>query len=215
MPPFLDIFLGAFVIGFSGAMMPGPLLAYVVDESTHRGAGTGPLTILGHAMLEAVLVALLALGVGELLDRGWILATIAFFGGAVLLWMGAGMLRQAPRMTLAAAANRAGRMHPVVAGIVVSLSNPYWTFWWVSIGAGYVVLAAKYGMPGVATFFAGHILADLVWYTLVSGALAGGRRVMSDRVYRAIIFSCGLMLLGFGLWFLWNGFGFLHGARPA
>ena len=50
---------------------------------------------------------------------------------------------------------------------------------------------------------------------LVSGAMAGGRRVMTDRVYRGIIFVCGLMLLGFGLWFLWNGLGFLHGAHPA
>lgn len=57
------------------------------------------MTILGHALLEAILVALLALGVDELLDRGWILATIAFFGDTVLLQMGAGMLRQAPRMT--------------------------------------------------------------------------------------------------------------------
>ena len=213
MTPFIDIFIGAFAIGFSGALMPGPLLAYVVDESSRRGAAAGPLAVLGHALLEAGLVALLALGVGRLLGQGWVLAAIAGFGGAVLLWMGAGMLRRAPRMTMSAAAARGGRLHPVAAGIVISLANPYWTLWWVSIGAGYVVLAARYGAAGVATFFAGHILSDFAWYTLVSSAMAGGRRVMTDRAYRAIVAVCGLMLLGFGLWFLWSGAGFLCGVR--
>ncbi len=210
MLPLWNIFAGAFLLGFTGAMMPGPLLAYVLDESTHRGVRTGPLTILGHAILEAVLVALLALGVAQLLGRPWLLACIAFFGGVVLLWMGAGMVRQAPRMTLATAANRAGRIHPVAAGVVISLANPYWIFWWVSVGAGYVVLAATRGIIGVATFFAGHILADLVWYTAVSGAVAGGRSLMNDRVYRIIVFVCGFLLLCFGIFFLWSGFGFLH-----
>ncbi len=204
------IFLGAFLLGFTGAMMPGPLLAYVLDESTHRGVRTGPLTILGHAVLEASMVALLALGVTRLLHQPGLLAGIAFFGGAVLLWMGAGMLRRAPQMTLAAAAAGARRIHPVVAGFVISLANPYWTFWWISVGAGYVVLAAAAGFAGVATFFAGHILADLTWYTAVSSAVAGGRRLLTDRTYQSVAVVCAILLAGFGCFFLWSGFGFLH-----
>lgn len=210
MIPLWNIFAGAFLLGFTGAMMPGPLLAYVLDESTQRGVRTGPLTILGHALLEAVIVALLALGVAQFLKLPWLLAAIAFLGAGVLLWMGIGMLRQAPHMTLAAAASRTGRLHPVVAGIVISLANPYWTFWWLSVGAGYVVLAAKYGWPGVATFFTGHILSDLAWYTAVSAAVAGGRRLLTDRLYRGVVFACGLLLLGFALFFVWGGIGFLQ-----
>ena len=209
MSSLVDIFLGAFVLAFSGAMMPGPLFAYVVDESMRRGVWTGPLTILGHALLETVMVALLAFGVGRLLNQPGVLAGIAFVGGGMLLWMGVGMVRRAPRMTLAATAGRVGHMHPVVAGVVVSLANPYWTLWWVSIGAGLLVVAAKCGLAGIAVFFAGHILADLLWYSLISGAVAGGRRLMPARVYRAILIFCGLMLLAFAMWFFWNGLGFL------
>jgi hypothetical protein len=28
---------------------------------------------------------------------------------------------------------------------------------------------------------------------------------MSDRVYRGLISVCGVVLVGFGLWFLWTG----------
>ena len=39
-----------FVVGISGAMMPGPLLIYTIQESLKKGKWTGALVILGHAM---------------------------------------------------------------------------------------------------------------------------------------------------------------------
>ena len=46
------IFGSAFVIGLSGAMMPGPLLSASIGYTLERGflAG-GPLLVLGHAIL--------------------------------------------------------------------------------------------------------------------------------------------------------------------
>ena len=48
--------LGAtsFVIAFSGAIMPGPLLTITIGESVKRGARAGPLIIVGHAILEGL-----------------------------------------------------------------------------------------------------------------------------------------------------------------
>ena len=70
---------------------------------------------------------------------------------------------------------------------------------------GYLVAAIKVGLPGVAVFFVGHILADFVWYALVSAAVAKGRNLFSRRTYRRIIFGCGIFLLLFGAWFLAEG----------
>lgn len=208
-PALLQILIGAFGIGFSGALMPGPLLAFTVNASVRRGAAAGPLAVLGHALLEAPLVVLLALGVGQALRAGPAMAAIAFVGGAVLLWMGADMLRRAPRQRLqATVADRPG-LSPVVGGVVVSLSNPYWTIWWVTVGATYVLLSVTHGVAGVLAFYLGHILSDLVWYSLVSIAVARGRRVMTDRAYQVLVGVCGLLLLGFGGWFVWSGVRFL------
>jgi len=33
---------------------------------------------------------------------------------------------------------------------------------------------------GIAFFFVGHILADLVWYSLIAAAVAGGRHFLTD-----------------------------------
>jgi hypothetical protein len=37
------IFLTSLLVGFSGALMPGPVFAVTVSESPRRGARTGPL----------------------------------------------------------------------------------------------------------------------------------------------------------------------------
>jgi threonine/homoserine/homoserine lactone efflux protein len=99
----------------------------------------------------------------------------------------------------------AGRMHPVLAGVLVSLSNPYWTLWWATVGLGYIVLSLKQGTAGLVSFFGGHILSDLAWYSLVAGAVAGGRRFLTPAVYRGILVCCGAFLIFLGGSFIYMG----------
>ena len=59
---YFSIFLISFTVALSGALMPGPLLAAVIYESTRHGFKTGPLFVLGHAMLEVLMVTFIILG---------------------------------------------------------------------------------------------------------------------------------------------------------
>jgi threonine/homoserine/homoserine lactone efflux protein len=95
--------------------------------------------------------------------------------------------------------------HPVVAGILTSLSNPYWTIWWATIGLGYIVLSRRLGTVGLLSFYVGHILSDLSWYSFVALALTLGRRAISDRIYRGVVAVCGVFLVGFGAYFGYSG----------
>lgn len=197
------VFVSAFLIGFSGAMMPGPMLAVTIEESSRRGAAAGPLIVFGHMLLEAVLVAAVALGLASFLRHDAALITIGLVGGGVMCWMGQDMLRAARHgMSLQATAERKSAMHPVAAGIVVSLANPFWTIWWVTIGMAYILMGLEFGWIGLVVFFCGHILSDLVWYSFISVGVAGGRRFLSDRIYGGMIALCGCILVGFGVWFV-------------
>jgi len=78
------IFATAFVIGLSGAVMPGPVLAVCISESAKRGARAGPLLVLGHAIVELPLIVALAWGLSEVLEQSMVAGIIGVIGGLFL-----------------------------------------------------------------------------------------------------------------------------------
>ncbi|HNT33598.1 MAG TPA: LysE family transporter, partial [bacterium] len=54
--------IASFTIALSGALMPGPVLAVTISLAPRKGFWAGPLVILGHGILEALLVAAFAGG---------------------------------------------------------------------------------------------------------------------------------------------------------
>ena len=193
-------------------MMPGPLLAYTISASAKHGFLAGPLLILGHAILELVLIFALVMGLNQFLEGDTFTSIVAFIGGAVLTFMGFAMLRQGWRRVQIPLETSAGFVQSrkiVVSGIVVSMSNPYWFIWWATIGMTYLLWSLELGAAGVTSFFTGHILADLSWYALVSFVIATGRKALNKTVYSWVLIVCGLILIGLGIYFLVSGITFL------
>jgi len=201
----LTIFGTSFLIAFSGAMMPGPLLTVTISESSRRGFMAGPLLIAGHGILEMLLVIGLVLGLGPLLQQKYVFITTALAGSVVLLWMSIGMFRSLPTLTLATEASAGKSKNLLMTGILFSIVNPYWTIWWVTIGLGYILHSRNYGIWGVAAFFIGHILADLVWYTAISAGVWRGKNFLSDRAYKILIGACAAFLIVFASLFAYSG----------
>jgi len=209
LPESLGLLLASsFAVAFSGALMPGPLLAATVGLSHRFGARSGPLLVLGHALAEAVLVALLAAGLAPLLNSEPLLAAIGLVGAAMLWWMAVGMVRAGGLGELGGA-GFGGRLHPVWAGVVLSIVNPYWALWWATIGLGYILASQRFGTAGLIAFFLSHISADLLWYALVSTALARGRNVLTPRVFRGLALGCAALLVLSGAFFAYTGFTYL------
>ena len=201
----ISIFFSSFVIALSGAMMPGPLLAATISESARRGFITGPLLIVGHSILELALVISLFVGLAPLLHHAWVFVVIVLTGSLMLFWMAFGMFRSLPALRLPQAAEPSEHNHLVISGALLSLSNPYWIIWWATIGLGYILQSLQYGLWGIAFFFAGHILADLVWYTAVSAGVGKGRHFLNDRLYRGVVGTCAGFLVVFAGYFLYAG----------
>jgi threonine/homoserine/homoserine lactone efflux protein len=205
MTTLLTIFVSSFVIALSGALMPGPLLTATISGSSQRGFRTGPLMIAGHAILELGLVIALLLGGAPFLTLPAVFVATALSGSVILLGMAFGMFRSLPSLHLSWEASPKHNNRPVLDGIVLSVINPYWIIWWATIGLSYILYSRQFGPAGVVLFFTGHILADLVWYSLVAAMVAGGRHFLTDRLYRGMIAVCALFLVVFAGYFAWAG----------
>ncbi len=219
------LFVTSFVVGLSGAVMPGPVLAVTITHSARLGFKAGPLIVLGHAILEVSLVVGLALGLGAVLSRPMVSGAIGGAGALILLWMAWGMLRSLPTLRLdmepgaSGPGGLKGSAAPVKDGLLLSLANPYFLLWWATVGLGLMAMARQQGLGpwGLAVFYAGHISSDLAWYSLVSLAVTKGRRWLGDRVHRGVVAACALCLIGFGLYFgifAWRQLWGLHPAGP-
>jgi threonine/homoserine/homoserine lactone efflux protein len=204
----------SFVVALSGAVMPGPLLTYTVAKtvaSPRRGFLTGLWVTLGHAVLEAALILALLLGLSELLRIRAVLLVLGTVGCAVLLYMGVGLIRDALRKRIPDLdPERAGsggvsplrRLPPVLGGALVSMSNPYWWIWWVTVGSAFMLRfdLSLARWPALTAFYLGHEAGDLAWYLAVSSLLYWGRRRLAGRAYRILLLACGILIIAFGLY---------------
>ena len=193
----------AFIIGLSGAVMPGPVLAVTVTHAARQGVKAGPLVVLGHAILEAALLLALVLGLGPILTKPSVGGVVGGVGAIILLWMALGMFKALPGLTLDLHEGKTNTAGPVRDGFLLSLANPYWSLWWATVGLSLVAMAldSPLGWWGLAIFYVGHISSDLVWYLFVSVIVAKGRRFINDLAYKVLVGFCAAFMLFFGGYF--------------
>ena len=209
------IFISAFLIGFSGAMMPGPMLGVTIDGSLKKGWTAGPLIVLGHGILELLLIIVMLLGLKDFFSKSTVAGFIGLFGGVFLAWMGYGMIKSGINKTVSlenqSTGSRVGMRNPVLAGALVSATNPYFILWWASTGMEFIRQSYAIGLTGVLIFFIGHILSDLVWYSAISIAFSRGKKLISDAVYNWIIILLGIFIIVFSIYFIGSGWKMLLG----
>ena len=209
MAPILIIFANSFLVGLSGAISPGPLLAFNIKETLRVGFIAGPLVVAGHSLLELVTVGALAFGLAQVLDSDPVVAAVGLLGGGFLLWMSWGLLRKpsknVPHLSGWSASQSRIGLKPLVGGALVSLSNPFWALWWLTVGAALITRSLEVGLMGIASFYLGHILSDLVWYGFVSATVTSGKRFLSRNVFRGIILVCGSFMGLLGVYFVITG----------
>ncbi len=189
-----------FLIGLTGALAPGPTLVATINASLRGGWSMGPRVTLGHMAVELLMVLLIVAGVSVVLsDYTWLIAGI---GGLALVVFGLLTLHQALTATIDITVEQAQAVRPFLAGVVTSISNPYFWIWWITVGSALLIGAYKGGIVLAVAFIAGHWVADLGWFTLVSVSIHRGRFILGEHQYRWILGLCGAFLIIFGVYYL-------------
>ncbi|RKX29547.1 MAG: lysine transporter LysE [Candidatus Zixiibacteriota bacterium] len=201
----ISLFFLSFGVGFSGAMMPGPLLAVGIAETPHNGWVTGPIISVGHAVAEIGVVVVLSLGLVTIADNSLAPSVIGIVGGVALLWMGASMAYGILRGSVSYETNSSVQTaHHRLAGkgITATLSNPYWFVWWATTGLAFVTKSLEFGAVGPVVFYFGHIMSDFVWYSVVSILLWKGKKLIVGTGLKVLILLCAAFLLWLGVSFI-------------
>ena len=190
------------MLSLSGVLMPGPVTAVTLTGGA-RSPHAGAWVAIGHGVVELPLMALIYFGVGALFKIAAVKAGIGLAGGAVLLWMGAGMLRDYQKVEAPGEDNVPGKNRsPFAAGMVLSLANPYFLVWWATAGAALCTQSFRFGLIGLAILAVSHWLCDLVWLYVLSIMSFRGGKFFGRRLQQGVFIVCGLALFYFSGYFL-------------
>ncbi|MFX0209339.1 MAG: LysE family transporter [Candidatus Hodarchaeota archaeon] len=219
---FLDVFVLSFLVALSGAMSPGPLLTYTIYKSIQakRKAFLVGLSICtGHAFLELVLILGLLFGVGPFISNTAVVIIIGLVGGGILVFFGIALLRNLKYKNIDFSFLNLANMeseysdqntskvqklssHPIIGGVLISMSNPYWWLWWAIIGLNFMTQFSVTFTHQVNfwSFFLGHEAGDLIWYGSIATVLGFSHKFITKKVYIGMIIICSIFMIGFGLY---------------
>jgi threonine/homoserine/homoserine lactone efflux protein len=179
-----------FLIGFTGALAPGPTLVATITASLGGDC---------HIVIETAIFFLIILGLASVATP--YTTAIAVIGGIALIVFGILTIHGSRSVSLGTAPAQAVE-NPYMAGLVTSAANPYFWIWWLSVGSALLISSLAGGLLFAVVFMIGHWGADVSWYVFVSTGVSKGKTILSDRTYHRIMAACGVFLVIFGFWYL-------------
>jgi len=187
------------VITVSGAFMPGPLFAATIAKS-YNDPRAGIKMTAGHAAIEVPLIVVIFLGFDFIFKDQTVFAYIALIGGIILMYMGVSELRA--RKTIVQESDYG--QGSFTTGMITTITNPYWFFWWATVGAALVTTAIGFGLIILPLFIATHLAVDLGWNHFVATTVNRSKGLWDRKWHEyLILLAAGIMII-FALYFIWS-----------
>ncbi|MHC4739529.1 MAG: LysE family transporter [Planctomycetota bacterium] len=193
--------LGVFVISISGAMMPGPVMATAIAIGV-RKRYAGLALAVGHGIVEFPLIFLIMLGLDKLLKSTRAQMIIGLVGGILLVGMAIQMVISLKNSE--DAESTAFKDSPILAGMILSVSNPYFILWWATIGLALANEARGFGIWAFVLFAFVHWFCDCVCLGALAWTSFKGTKWLGTRGRRIVMLVCSGAVALFGLLFIYK-----------
>jgi threonine/homoserine/homoserine lactone efflux protein len=144
-------------------VVPGPSVLFVVGRALAHGRRAALATVAGNAVGVYVVAALVAFGLGAIVQRSVVVFSVVKLGGACyLIWLGLAAIRHRHELDSAFDTSTAPRGPWLAArqGFVVGVANP----------KAFILFAAI--LPQFVDRSAGHVPAQMLLLGLVSFVIA-------------------------------------------
>jgi L-lysine exporter family protein LysE/ArgO len=201
----LSTLINGMILGFvSSPSCPSNAEGIRLGTRYHPGYA---LLVAGGAIVgDAVVLAAILLGILPLLAAFPVLNTVLYLlGSAVLLYVSWGIFREAFYPSNSWSRHQqemtpASRLRAFWTGFAITTFNPFTLVWWVGL------LAPKFeNDESVLPFSVAVLAGSFLWFLLLAIVLRVGQTVLTNRLRRWILMASGLVVLGYALYFLWEG----------
>lgn len=202
------LILYGMTVGIALAAPIGPINVELIRRGIRDGFMHGWLVGLGALSADTMYAALIVSGLTPFADRPGLRVPLFLLGGAMLAWVGWISLRNASRNDAPDEnLNPPKRGRSYVTGFLMAIFNPMGIVYWLSVGAALVAEAVdRVGQAGSPVLVIGVMLGILCWVTFISVLAQVSRRFVTGPGMRWVTGISGVIIIGFALWFFWQGF---------
>lgn len=217
------VLAGWFVLSLTGALAPGPLSAAVIQQASKRGRLHGILPMVGHAIVELVIIAAIILGVNSAILDPYT-DFLMGFGGVIIILFGFLALRDYKQEVTESAVElkhevtASSALEATTQGALVSIFSPYFLLWWIAAGftaITYLLENVQWSIgavliAGTLIYFT-HISTDFIFGAFLSiGATYGSEKAQVE----SKVGKLNLVNIGIGLFQVALGIFFILIALP-
>jgi L-lysine exporter family protein LysE/ArgO len=200
----IDLALRGIIVGVSLGAPVGPINVEIVRRGLRSGFLSGWMVGAGAITADTLYCLAVIAGLTPLIDQIAVRLVLWTLGAGFLMFLGYTSFQAARlRGQMIAVTGGGIERRSFTTGFLMALLNPMGIFFWLSIGGGLVASGVEQrgDAIGIIAIVAGVIAGLGLWVTTLSTLVHGGRRFVSDRLFRWINFGSAGLLAGFGLWF--------------
>jgi threonine/homoserine/homoserine lactone efflux protein len=208
-----QLLITSFLTGLAVAIPIGPVNLEILRRTLRQGMAAGMAVGMGAVCIDALYLVVFSIGLGGFLSTGMARDVFFLLGGGVLTWLGVGALREArahwmrrrdPAAGAGLSTDRQPR-HPglwalFALGLAMTSVSPYTVAFWAAMSLQFVQLDAVERLVAAVALMGGCT----AWTVIYSGAIALWRRRIGAATLAVLTLGGGLVVLGFGLRFLWS-----------
>jgi threonine/homoserine/homoserine lactone efflux protein len=185
----------ALVLGISGGLTPGPLLALVISQTLRHGLREGARVAFVPLLTDTPIILFALLLAKPLASMHSLLTVISIVGAIYLMYL-AWMTwnSQAP-----VAGDEVEEPRSIARGLAVNFLNPNPYMFWFTVGTPTLVAALRIGRNAAAVFITLFFVLLVGCQIAVAAAVARSRHHLLGRGYRWVMRGLAVMLVTFAI----------------
>jgi len=204
----LSLALAGAVLGVVEGIKPGPLLTMVIRETLSGGLRAGVWTAAAPVFTDGPLIVLSLVAAAWIATQTSVLLAITIAGAIFLAYMGIECFSlELPDMMTQAAPPKASFLR----GITTNLLNPGVYVFWFLIGGPLMASAVDQEVLAPVAYalsFLGTIIMTKVCIAYLISKFSQG---ITPQTYRNLLSVCGLVMLCFSLYYVWQAYSLIAG----
>ncbi|KAB7673148.1 LysE family transporter [Bacillus sp. B1-b2] len=202
----ISILVGYIFLGFTLAAPIGPVNSARLDKGIKNGFWHAWIVGVGSMIADGIFMMMVYFGMVHFLEIHVVQIFLWLFGGFILIYTGIESIKNANQITLIHSREKESLFKCFLTGFIMSITSPLSILFWLGIYGSVLAKTAQMNGTDILIIYSSMIFLGLtLWDVLIAALTSGFRKLLTIKSLILISIISGISLIGFGLYFGYQG----------